>query len=135
VMARALLALLLLCGCGDDDGGGPTSGPCVDGAAGIEVHVTVTCTTLSPCAFTDPEIRINFPVAGLVTFDLPLESFDSENRATARLAYPDNAGTGQAIVAFFADVSATAHIDGEAMFASYPTQCVMVDLAAMDTIQ
>ena len=142
-MVRLAVLTVLLFGCGDDDGGGGDgggSGPCVAGAPGVEVSVSVTCTTVAPCEFTVPVVRINYPPNNLVEYDtddgVHMDAFDDQNRATFRFAYPSNALPGAASAAFFAEVSNPGfHIHGTANFDSYPTGCVRFDLPATDVAQ
>jgi hypothetical protein len=137
--ARVLGCLLLLAACsseGSDGSGGPATGPCDVGTPGIEAHVAVTCTALSPCGFQLPEVRINYPGKGLTAYDVSdgvhRDAFDDQLRAVFRLEVPSGAGAGPGVAAFYADAPGTYHVHGEVSFTSDPTSCVRLDLPAGD---
>jgi hypothetical protein len=138
-VARFLLCVLVAGACSGEGGDGgvePASGPCAQGAPGIEVHVAVTCTALSPCGFLLPEVRINYPGKGLVAYDVSdgvhLDAFDDQRRATFRLEVPAGAGAGPAVAAFYADAAGAYHVHGEVSFTADPFACVGIDLPAAD---
>jgi hypothetical protein len=128
-MRLSIIALLFVTGCPEDS---PATGPCVNGAPGLQVALAVPCDPSSSegCAILWQEHGHVYATIGEneVRVRVAPSVFDDAGQATVRLDMP--AGSGPGTVAFLAWGPGTVSYVGETSFVADADRCVEVTLEA-----